>query len=220
MIDLPDFEKAFEYENSFYLSSCPSRIGKLLAQYELYKLASDLPGAVVECGVFKGTSLIRFSTFRNLILSDTSQKIIAFDTFDEFPETQYESDKSKRDDFIKEAGSKSISVEQLKTVLEKKGTAKNVELISGDILETVPAYLKQNPSLKISLLNIDVDIFEPTRVILEYLYPRLIKNGILILDDYGVFPGETDAVDEYFSDKAADIKKFPFSNTPSYIIKR
>ena len=52
-----------------------------------------------------------------------------------------------------------------------------------------------------------------------YLYPRIVKGGILILDDYGTFPGETKAVDEYFKDKDIKIKKFPFAATPSFIIK-
>ena len=59
MINLPDFSKAFEYENNFYLSCDNSRIAKLLAHYELYKMVVNIPGAIVECGVFKGTSLTR-----------------------------------------------------------------------------------------------------------------------------------------------------------------
>ena len=66
MIELPDFSQTFTYENNFYLSCSPERIGKLLAHYELYKLTRDLPGAMVECGVFKGASLARFSMFRDL----------------------------------------------------------------------------------------------------------------------------------------------------------
>ena len=55
--------------------------------------------------------------------------------------------------------------------------------------------------------------------ILEHLYPRLTVGGILILDDYETFPGEAKAVDDYFKDKQIEIKKFPFSLSPSYIIK-
>ena len=58
MIPLPDFEKSFEYENNFYLSCHITRISKILAQYELFKLVNKIPGAIVECGVFKGESLI------------------------------------------------------------------------------------------------------------------------------------------------------------------
>jgi hypothetical protein len=74
MINLPNFESTFEYENNFYLSCDNSRIAKLLAHYELYKMVSNLPGAIVECGVFKGTSLTRFATFRDLFSNSHAKK--------------------------------------------------------------------------------------------------------------------------------------------------
>jgi len=61
MIKLPDFTKTFEYENNFYLSCDNTRLSKILAHYELFKMAKDLPGAMVECGVFKGASFVRFA---------------------------------------------------------------------------------------------------------------------------------------------------------------
>lgn len=60
-------EKNFEYENGFYLTSPPSRLGNIMAHYELYKKILTLPGDVVELGVFKGGSLIQFATFRELL---------------------------------------------------------------------------------------------------------------------------------------------------------
>ncbi|WP_287256989.1 hypothetical protein [Moorena sp. SIO4E2] len=74
MIELPDFNRAFEYENNFYLSCDPTRIGKILAHYELYKMVSNVPGAIVECGVLKGTSLVRFASFRDLFSNSSSKK--------------------------------------------------------------------------------------------------------------------------------------------------
>lgn len=94
-----------------------------------------------------------------------------------------------------------------------------MELIKGNILETVPNYINDHPELKISLLNLDTDIYEPASVILELLFPRIVRGGVLIIDDYGVFPGETKAVDEYFQDKDVVINKFPFCMTPCYIVK-
>ncbi len=75
MIDIPDFEKAWKYENSFYLTCSPDRIGKILTHYELFKRSKELPGAIVECGVFKGASLARFSMFRKLFGSEFSKKL-------------------------------------------------------------------------------------------------------------------------------------------------
>lgn len=219
MIQLPDFTKAFEYENNFYLSCDITRISKILAHYELYKKVMDLPGAIVECGVFKGASLSRFAMFRELFENPFSRKIIGFDIFGKFPETSFEQDKSFRQNFINGAGEESISKEQLIKILEHKGVNKFVELIKGDIVKTIPDYIKKNPQLKISLLNLDTDIYEPAVTILQELYPRIVKGGILILDDYGIFPGETKAVDEYFKNKNIRIQKFPFAMTPCFIIK-
>ena len=72
---------------------------------------------------------------------------------------------------------------------------------------------------EISLLNLDTDVYEPAVTILENLYPRIVKGGILILDDYGIFPGETKAAEEYFKDKKVEIKKFSFSTPPCYVVK-
>ena len=69
-----DVTKPFEYENGFHLTSSPSRMGKMLAHYELYKKVIDLPGHVFEFGVHKGNSLIRFATFRELLESTHSRK--------------------------------------------------------------------------------------------------------------------------------------------------
>ncbi len=219
MIDLPPFEKSFEYENNFYLSCDITRISKIIAHYELYKMAKDLPGAIVECGVFKGASLARFAMFRELFENPFSKKIIAFDTFGTFPETAYEEDKAYRTRLIQAAGTESISKEQLMKVLEHKGTARSVELVEGDITKTVPDYVRKHPELKISLLNLDTDIYEPSVAILEHLYPKIVRGGILVLDDYGTFPGETKAVDDYFRGKNVEIRKFYFCMTPCYIIK-
>ena len=216
MIKLPNFHKSFDYENNFYLSCDNSRIGKMVAHYELFKMSSKIPGCIIECGVFKGASLIRFATFLKLLKSN--KKIIAFDTFGKHTTTKISSD-HKRRKILLSHGKEAISEKQLMNILKRKGLEKNIQLIKGDITETVPNYLKLNPKLKISLLNLDVDFYEPSMSILKNFYPKLSKDGILMLDDYGVWDGETMAVDEYFIDKKIKIRKHMFSKTPSYIIK-
>lgn len=233
MIKLPDFNKVWDYENNFYLSCHPSRMSKIISHYELYKSTENITGDIVECGVFKGISLCRFAMFRDLFGDYNSKKIIGFDTFSKFPETKFnvksddssnnkstywKDDEEGRKKHI-EISQESISKEQLYDVLHHKGINNRVELIEGDITETVPKYVKEHPDLKISLLNLDVDIYEPTVIILEHLYPRIEKGGILTLDDYGKFPGETKAVDDYFKDKNVEIKKFSFCTYPRFIIK-
>jgi len=220
MIELPDFSKSFEYENSFYLSCDIARISKIVAHYELFRMTSNLPGAIVECGVFKGVSLVQFSIFRELFQNPFSKKIIAFDTFGKFPESNFANDKKLRERFIYEAGDESISRPQLRKVLNNKGINRSIELIEGNIIDTVSSYSEEHPELRISLLNLDTDIYEPAVTILKELYPRIVRGGVLLLDDYGIFPGETEAVDEYFKNTDVKIRKFTFCMTPCYIVKQ
>lgn len=219
MIDLPRFDEAFDHENNFYLTCDGMRMGKVISQYKLFEKTLKIEGDIVECGVFKGTSFSRFGMYRKMNNLE-NKRMIGFDSFGEFPKSNYSDDQKLREEFIFDAGSQSISEEQLKKVLLKKNCDKNIELISGDIIKTVPKFVSDNPNIKISLLNLDVDIYEPTVTILEYLYPLITSGGIMILDDYEMFPGETNAVNEYFKDKDVEIQKPIFQNTPYFIEKK
>jgi Macrocin-O-methyltransferase (TylF) len=218
-LTLPDFDAAFDHENAFYLSSDPSRLGKLLAHYELFRRTVELQGAIIECGVFKGASLVRLATFRELFGGAHSKPIVGFDIYGEFPETTHEPDKAVRQSFVDQAGSESIGDDQLHEVLDRKGIGANVELVKGDITQTVPEYIEAHPALMISLLNLDTDIYEPATTILEHLWPRIVPGGILMLDDFGVFPGETTAARDYFKDDPVEYRKLPYNTTPTYVVK-
>jgi hypothetical protein len=212
--------KLFEIENEFYSKTKVDRINKLVVHYELYKKVYQLDGDILEFGVFKGTSLIQWASFREILNRSQKQKIIGFDTFDKFPETNFEEDRGLRKQFVNEAGLNSISKIDLEKIFKSK-EIKNFELIEGDILKTLPNYIKQNSDLRVALLHIDVDIYEPTKVILDELYEKVIDGGIIILDDYKVFPGETKAVDDFVKNKDIKIQQLPFSpKKPSFIIKK
>ena len=219
MIKLPNKKNSFEFENNFYFTCNNDRISKIIIQYELFLKTQKIKGDIVECGVFKGTSLIRFGIFRD-ILKNKSKKLIGFDTFGKFPSAGFSKDVKQRKKFLEQSGGESISKKQLLKILNEKKISKNIELVEGDIIKTLPKYVKKHPNMKISLLNLDVDLFEPTKIILENLFPKIVKGGIIILDDYNIFPGETKAVKEYFKDKKVIIKKFEYRKSPSYIIKK
>lgn len=208
----------FTAENEFYKSSPKDRINKLLAHYELYKKIINLPGEVIECGVFKGNSLIRLATFRDALETPYSRKIIGFDIYGKFPSTNYAPDKEYLNKFIDSAGSESISKSDLEEVFKNKNIG-NFELVKGNILETVPNYKVQNPHTKIALLHIDTDVYEPAKIILDNFYELMVPGGIIMFDDYGTFPGETRAADELIEKYNLKINKLGFYKTPSYIIK-
>lgn len=212
-----DLERAWEYENGFYLTSDISRIPKLLAHFELYKQIVNLPGHIVECGVFKGASFSRFLTFREILESPMSRKVVGFDVFGEFPRSESAQDNDFISQFETTAGN-GLSREMINGYLDNKGL-RNYELIRGDILETVPNYVKQHPELRIAMLHVDVDVYEPSRVVLETLFDRVVTGGLVVLDDYGTVGGETQAVDEFVRDKGILLQKLPISHVPTFFLK-
>ena len=216
-----DVSKQWDYENGFYITSHPTRLAKMIAHYELYKSIINLPGCLIECGVLKGASLIRFATFREILESPYSRKIVGFDAFGHFPHQDNPGDRSFAEEFERNAGP-GISVEQLEEVFKHKSIG-NYELIAGDIVKTVPQYLEKHPEIKIAFLHIDVDVYKPTITILEHLFDRVVKNGLIVLDDYGTVEGETRAVEEYLKYHHANsdlfLKKLPVSHIPVYIKK-
>jgi hypothetical protein len=220
MIQLPDFDKSFEYENNFYLASDVNRMAKVMAHYELFSKTVNLPGSIVECGVFKGTSFVRFAAFRQLLCNPSAKKMIGFDAFGPFPETSFDLDQTSRDKFITDSGEEGIGLEQLRTVLDHKKVNVNIDLVKGDVCKTIPEYLEKHPELRISFLNIDVDVYEPTKACLELLFERVVKGGVILLDDYvSIFPGANKAVEDFLRDTDYVPQRLPYSATPCYIIK-
>lgn len=226
--DLNDKQLMFDSGVNWHLLATPDRFGRFIAHYECMKKIKDIPGDIVECGVFKGESLTRFAHFRNLLGTNNSAKIIGFDNFNnEYPNTKYEEDKPQREYWMATAGTSSINVKQLSNVFEKH-KLENYEFISGDICKTVPSFSKKNPGMKISLLNIDCDFVEPTYIALKTLWPHISKGGIILLDNYGgwgtsgcSYFGDTKGTDDFLKelDLPISIKKFPWVSRPCYIQK-
>lgn len=212
-----DLARLWDYENGFYLTSHVTRIGKALAQYELYKSIVGLPGCIVEAGVYKGASLIRFATFREVLESPYSRRIVGFDAFGAFPAQDDEGDRHFVQRF-EQAGGDGIPRAELDRVFAYK-RFDNYELIAGDVLETVPAYLERHPELKIALLHIDVDVYKPSAALLEHLYDRVVRGGLVVFDDYGTVAGETRAVDEFIANRALTVEKLPLSHIPAFLRK-
>ena len=216
-----EYDKKYDYENGFYLTSSISRTAKLITHWELYKKIIKIPGEVLELGIYKGASFIRFLTFREMLESQYSRKVIEFDSFGEFPLTESQEDNKFIKKFI-DAGGNGISKKELEEVLQEKGFF-NFQLISGNILKTLPRYLEEHPELRISLLHIDVDVYEVTKEILELLFDRVEKGGLIVLDDYNSVSGATKAIDEFLENIKTEteykIEKLPYYSVPSFIVK-
>jgi len=215
-----DFSKAWEYENGYNITSHPSRFAKFISHWEIYKEIINLPGAIVECGVFKGASIIRFATFREILESSYSRKLIGFDTFSNFP-SQNSMDDAKYIDYFETMCGYGMSKNELEQIFSYKGF-KNIELVEGNLLETIPIYFEKNYSLKIALLHVDVDVYDATKHCLDNLFDKVVRGGIILLDDYSTaVAGATRAIDEFINQNDnIQIQKYPFYQSPSFIIKK
>lgn len=214
---IADQDKKWEYEIGFYLTCENERIGKFLNQLEIYKLILDKPGDILEFGVYKGSSFMRLLAFRDLLEKGTKRKLVGFDAFGKFPKNlQLDSDLEFVQRFEDEGGDGMTRVELEGHLSNKK--AANFELVEGDIMQTLPSYVNANPEMKLALIHIDVDVYEPSKLILELLWERLVSGGVLMLDDYRTVAGETKAVDEFFKGQA-QVQNLPYYPVPAYIVK-
>lgn len=205
-------------ENAFYLRSSPDRIIQLTNLYDIYKRIVKIKGDIIECGVFKGVSLTKIMTFRKFLDQNIDRKVYGFDVFGKFPRPHLAKDKIFLKSWEKTAGD-GIDIKELKKYLKKK-KFKNFKLIKGDVTKTIPSFIKKNENLKIALLHLDMDVYEGTKCAFEYLAGKVVKNGIILIDDYKVVHGATKATKEYLKKNSKlKIEKVKFYKKPSFIVK-
>jgi hypothetical protein len=214
-----DSNAVWDFENGFYWFSAPTRLNKLLAHYELYKSITSLPGDIFELGVYKAASLIRLSSYRNLLENDFSRRIVGFDAFGAFPREKLRlaSDLDYIEYFEKEGGD-GLKKAEVELILANKGF-RNVFLNEGNVFDTLPAYLQLYPATRIALLHLDMDVKEPTTFALEHLYDRVVPGGLLVFDDYNAVAGETDAVDAFVNSKGLRLEKLTYYSVPAFVRK-
>ena len=184
-------------------SMCPPAAHWSIIQSINYISKKKITGDFVECGVFKGGNLILMNHIRNRL--NLNNKIFAFDTFEGMSEpTTYDKDlkdvpADKTFEIYKQSGEKWCygSLEEVKKNISlfDKNYAQNFNFIKGKVEETLK--INDNLPQTISLLRLDTDFYESTKIEMEILFPRLVKGGILIIDDYGHWKGSQKAVDEY-----------------------
>ncbi|HEY0406140.1 MAG TPA: TylF/MycF/NovP-related O-methyltransferase [Pyrinomonadaceae bacterium] len=174
-----------------------------LVQATKYVTENKIRGDIVECGVWKsGSMMVVAYTLQRL--GDTSRKLYLYDTFAGMPEPTPRDkryDGESADSLLSEMEKNTglwcyASKDEVAANLQSTGYPdENVILIEGKVEETIPQTLPDS----ISLLRLDTDWYESTKHELTYLYPRLSRSGVLIIDDYGYWQGAKEATDEYFS---------------------
>jgi O-methyltransferase len=191
-----------------YTSTSPERIVGLMNAVK-YITANRIPGALVECGVWRGGSTMA-AIYTLLSLKDTSRDVHLFDTFEGMSaptDKDVMFDGQKASEIL--AGSERkegpgnywciAGIEDVRNNVHGTGYPKEkIHLVKGKVEETIP----QHAPAQIALLRLDTDWYESTAHEMKHLYPRVSPNGIVIIDDYGHWQGARRAVDEYFAGQA------------------
>lgn len=169
-----------------------------------YKLEGDL----VECGVWKGGNLVIYKKF--IEEKNIKKNIYAFDTFEGMSGQDH-------NDYIINGGIKAqtildkdikkitndwgvCSLEEVKfNISQRTKNLNNIFFIKGKVEDTLLDAM--NLPKKISILRLDTDFYQSTKIELEILYKKVCKGGVIIIDDYGHWAGSKKAVDEFFKEK-------------------
>lgn len=165
----------------------------------------NIEGDIVECGVWKGGSMMAVAeTLINV--QDATRNLYLYDTFSGMPApteddkdfsgvdaaTRLDAEKENKKDSAIWAYS---ALPEVKAAMALTGyPSGQIKYIEGKVQDTIPVVIPD----KIALLRLDTDWYESTKHELKHLFPRLSKNGVLIIDDYGYWKGSRKAVNEYF----------------------
>ena len=201
-------------------------LSRLLFMNHLYEQIVDVMGVVMEFGTRWGPNLGQFAALRGIYEPfNRHRKIIGFDTFAGFPKIDSKDGSSD----MMEVGHLTVP-ENYRDYLEKTlefqerdnplSHIKKFELCEGDATKTLPKYLRDNPETIIALAYFDFDVYEPTRICLEAIKPRLVKGSVLGFDELNDpdSPGETLALMEVFGLNNIHLKRFPYTSRTSYFV--
>jgi|SRR5579862_4138761 len=174
---------------------------RFLALYEIFKRVLKVKGSIVECGVFRGFGLMSWAKL-SAILEPTNltRRIYGFDSFTGFPDSHKKDrnsiESAARGKLCADSFSELTSLISLYDQDRYLGHIGKVKLVKGNARKTIPQFIRENRHLVVSLLFLDFDLYEPTRVALRHFIPRMPKGSIVAFDelDNPIWPGETEAL--------------------------
>ena len=192
-------------------------ISRFLAYYELFKRVQDKPGWIAECGIYRGFSFFTLGKLLEIFcMGDKTRKVIGFDNFRGFTPLHSKDGLEDKDCTRHESGTNPAAFRdeffELLALANQDCFAPWAErmlVIEGDARSTIPEYCEKNPGLRLSMLHIDIDIYEPVRVALENLYPKLIPGGVVVLDEFAHkdWPGESPGSTRCFPNPRMEVTK-------------
>jgi hypothetical protein len=177
------------------------KLTRLLALYEIFGRILPVKGSIVECGVYHGFSLMAWANM-SAVLEPTNltRRIYGFDTFEGFPAVREQD--SNQLMAVSPGQLCANSYDELQELIgiydsnRFLGHVNKVQLVKGEVALTIPEFISKNRHLIVSLLFLDMDLYEPTRIAIENFFPRMPKGAIIAFDelDNPIWPGETMAL--------------------------
>ena len=171
--------------------------------------------------MYKGNSLMLYMQL-SMILEPyaINRSIIGFDTFQGFASIDQKEDPAD----INESMFSDTDETLIQDMIDANDLVRPVnriprcEIVKGDILETVPAFVKTRPDLVVAMLILDTDLYSSTKVALETFLPYMPKGAIVVLDEvaYRNFPGETAALRDVLDLNKVELKRLPFDSSVGY----
>jgi len=198
------------------------QLADLLTMDALYRMLVDLPGVIMEFGVLHGRHLATLAALRGIHEPYNSfRRIIGFDTFTGFPDLN-EIDEVSPSAAVGRFAVPHDEVDHLREVLaahEAGDPVSHVQrtfVVKGDVRETVPQYLAENPETVVGMAFFDLDLYEPTRDVFEAIRPHLTKGSILAFDELGHprWPGVTAALRETLGLENLKLAQLPHREQP------
>jgi macrocin-O-methyltransferase TylF-like protien len=191
---------------------------RFLALYEIFKLALPVKGSIVECGVHQGFGVMTWAKLSAVLEpANLTRRIYGFDTFEGFPSLS-PNDKSAASEHVKlgdlyaDSYDEVLELAAINDSTRFLGHIPKVSLIRGDACVTIPQFVRDAPHLVVSLLYLDFDLYEPTKVALAHFLPRMPKGAIVAFDelDNPLWPGETAAMLEVLEKYKLRIQRHVF----------
>ncbi|PKN34748.1 MAG: macrocin O-methyltransferase [Deltaproteobacteria bacterium HGW-Deltaproteobacteria-19] len=206
----PDMEEEFRNMYESFREYTMTSIERMYALYQAvhYIVEGKIDGDIVECGVWKGGSVMLCAAVM-LAKKDLQRKFYLYDTYSGMTEpTDNDVDylgKSAKDVWWQGDAWEwtRVSLDEVRKNIFSIGYPdQNIFFVKGKVEETIPATVPE----KISVLHLDTDWYASTYHELVHLYPKIVPGGVIIIDDYGHFKGAREAVDQYIREN--DIKIF------------
>ncbi len=218
---LDHIEKFGVYWNTHSLVTIQRQtLSRIIYYDKLYREIVGIPGVILEFGVQWGATLSQLIALRGIYEPyNYSRHIYGFDTFEGFVNTSQDKDGKHLSDGDYEVY-KGYEDELEKVLLLHESMCplshkKKFDLIKGDASITSREWIENHPQAIVSMVIFDMDLYKPTKDVLEIILPRLTKGSILVFDELNDpnFPGETEALDEVLS--LNKIKLNHFSHQPN-----